>query len=97
MSHPYGSVERVTDDKRVCWCRVCAQRKVRANHRCSACYQYLRRNGYDRSVAMTDRQRDRELKIPRPGHAITQVRDHPPTGVQGTVIICLSLGFQTSK
>ena len=61
MSHPYGSVVRVTDDKRVVLvCCVCAQRKVRANHRCSACYQYLRRNGYDRSVAMTDRQRDRE-------------------------------------
>ncbi len=40
-------------------CCVCALRAVHARHRCYTCWRYLSRNGYDRSVAMTDRQRER--------------------------------------
>jgi hypothetical protein len=32
-----------------------------ANHRCNACRVYLHKYGYDRSVDLTDRQRDRLL------------------------------------
>jgi hypothetical protein len=41
-------------------CCVCGLRPVRAKNRCKGCGEYLRRKGYDRSVAMTDRQRDRD-------------------------------------
>lgn len=49
-------------------CSVCAQRPARSAkvaegsiHRCNTCNVYFHRHGYDRSVAMTDGQRDRAL------------------------------------
>ena len=41
-------------------CCVCAQRPVRSKNRCRTCGEYLRVNGHDRSVELTDRQRFRK-------------------------------------
>ena len=41
-------------------CCVCAARPVIAKNRCRACYQYRWTHGHDRSVAMTERQRQRD-------------------------------------
>ena len=49
-------------------CSVCAQRPARSRklrsttdiHRCVACYHFHRTHGFDRSVAMTERQRQRD-------------------------------------
>ena len=50
-------VRRPVMDERCC---VCGSSVVKARHRCATCLRYLERNGWDRPVALTDRQRVRD-------------------------------------
>jgi len=57
---PVGDAPRSRSEVDVILCCVCAQRPVRSKNRCRACGEYLRRNGYDRSVEQTERQRSKD-------------------------------------
>lgn len=46
--------DRSTTSKIICG--SCAVRQVVAKGRCNTCREYFRRNGYDRSAEMIDRQ-----------------------------------------
>ena len=50
-------VRRPIVDERCC---VCGGSTVKARHRCATCLRYVERKGFDRSVAMTERQRQRD-------------------------------------
>ena len=53
-------------------CLVCSERRATTKGRCGTCARYFKRNGFDRPVRLTERQRDTDSAmrlLMRPGDA----------------------------